>query len=243
MHQEAQNWIRFKNGNQVLERCSLSEFSAYWSQFYRASPSDDVYFSNIKFDFGQKYTSSNLRELMRWKAGSQNKKSGEAFANKIDLSQLNGFRESINSHTSQIQYELFFNRNLKNLTRSPESFVWPRFVLHIASPRKIPIFDRHAWRSFRFLNGEMNSDNLISSASGGDFWPFVHWVWELEKYVDFSARDLDRALWGFGKELEKAATHVKNLHLPASAKIPVAKSYHPGLFHSLSELWNDGMAW
>ena len=229
-----------------LIRVSIVDFVDFWSKFYTDPTYDIPYEGNIKSLPDGSYTLSNIEALMRWKAGAQFARRGEEFAKKVDLAALDEFRWELRELNDDIHSSLeevsegYYVQRLANLTSSPDSFIWPRFVLHIAAPEWIPIYDQHAWRSYRVVTKQFPRFGFSGAALKQDFYPYVQFFNEVSGEHRLDRRQFDRALWGFGLELRRAAQQVAKRHGTTKS---ATRSFVPQLIPALERKWAGGYRW
>lgn len=236
-------WI-ICSGN-FIKKAQRNDFVEQWTRFYglpNIKLDQKLYITSIRdLDKGD-YTLKELESLFEWKAGAQFAEKGKKFARSIDIDALNQFRRNLKSIDSENCAELksmvdvFYRVYCAPLTQSKNSFIWPLFVVHLAAPDYIPIFDQHAWRAYRIITKRIPFNGLAGLAQFEDFWDYVCWFsWQLRD-GSLSSRELDRALWGFGMQLRRAALQVSDDPYKT-------KAFLICLYDFLQAVWDKGVRW
>jgi len=170
----------------TLAPASARDFVAQWSQWY-SYPREDLYTSNI----GRPLVSSRIHELFEWKNG------GKLSRNKFS---------SVERHYASRSAELM---RLPPTTTAEEFLgefgggrIWAVFLLHCWRPTGFPIYDQHVHRAMEFIQygttREISkSPTIVVSDYVERYLPF----WR--EFSDASEREVDKALWAFGKLLKQ----------------------------------------
>jgi len=166
----------------VLVKTTVSEeeFISTWSFQYQYTQ-EHLYEDNI----GKELTEKRIFELFEWKNGSVLSK------NKIISVKENYINEKSNiPETTKI----------KDFLNKPGGAIWRIFWLHCLTVKKFPIYDQHVHRAMATILGWENTE--ISNYNKYKINSY------LEKYVPFHAkfskfneRNVDKALWAYGKFL------------------------------------------
>ena len=162
------------------------EFVVYWANQYH-DPNEALYEDAI----GCRLTPQRVEGLFRWKNGGK-------LAHKKALSVRTNFTDRLNE-LEAIPEDASPERFLKIFHSGGP--IWRIFWLHCWQPSRYPIFDQHVYRAAALI------DQWDPKELPGDTSKRVIQLY-LERYLPFWAsfekrtRDLDRALWSFGKMLK-----------------------------------------
>ena len=164
---------------------SQETFVEFWSSItsLRDEKNEESYRTNV----GQQLTKDRIRSLFEWKNG------GPLSARKANsVSRYFNQEEQIPANATTAELTQFLTR--------PGGAIWRIFWLHIQHPSRFPIYDQHVHRAMAYLMQlhprempEANKDRVRAYLD--DYVPF---------FAQFSAmapRQVDRALWTFGKFL------------------------------------------
>ena len=160
-------------------------FLNHWAAKYDY-PSDDKYTGNI----GNHLTETSLLELYEWKNGRP-------------LSGLKR-RSVIRNYPLTFSGDArarYLNHKLQG------GAIWNIFYLHCLDPEKWPIFDQHTFRAMRYLQSGQIEELGVTKKQKYEAY---------ETYVPFfrefggggSAREVDKALFAFGRFLKIAALYI-----------------------------------
>lgn len=169
-----------------IEKTSLDEFIAHWSQRY-AYASEEKYTNNI----GRPLTERSRLELFEWKNGSNiSKRKWDSIVSNYPLN-FNGDRDK---------------RYLNH--RENGGAIWNIFYLHCLDQAEYPIFDQHTYRAMKYLKtGKIEEISHTGKqkydAYSNEYKPFFRDT--LSQSLNQSdRRKLDKALFGFGQFLKCA---------------------------------------
>ena len=169
------------------KKVSKKEFIDYWSPLYK-DPQEHLYDNNIDKQFDEDI----VMELYKWKNG------GKISAGKtasIENNYINRIAEvnTLPRNTSAKDFLAVFSEG---------GAIWRIFWLHCWQPQRFPIYDMHVHRAMAYINnnsekeiGNMNDEKKISLYLN-DYLPFT------ERFSGIDLRDVDRAMWAFGKFLK-----------------------------------------
>lgn len=169
---------------------TAAEFIRFWSGVYDY-PNLHLYTDNIdKAVLGER----DLRALFEWKNGMILSGKKEAVFQKIagQLPVINQLKASMD------EIAFFFHFGTVGA-------IWQILLRHIMAPKQNPIFDQHVYRAYECL-----STGYIGSELGS-YGPAKLRLYEQYKEFffqmgfearDFSYRQIDQALWAFGKALK-----------------------------------------
>lgn len=186
------------------KQTSIKDFIAFWStNFYEPDENnDEKYISSLQSI--NKLTEENILKLFEWKNGMRlSDKKKESIKKIIDkLADIE--KEFINSGDSALELEKIYEYSRQNFFNY--GHIWNLFFLHILKPESCPIADKYAYRAFNFI---CYSENKIP-----DNWEKLNFYLEYKNFFNKIASDtnrrklkerkeIDEALWGFGKFLER----------------------------------------
>jgi hypothetical protein len=174
----------------IYERrhASPAAFTAFWSKFYSdAKYSDAIYTEAIK----RPLSPDHIRLLFEWKNGGKLSRLKE---NSVDQNYIRRL-PLLDTLTPDFAPDTF-------LALFPAGgAIWRIFWLHCCRPDRFPIYDQHVHRAMTFIEG--SSEELDDKADPEKIRLY------LERYLPFQGqfaglnqRDVDRALWAFGKFLK-----------------------------------------
>ncbi len=87
-------------------------------------------------------------------------------------------------------------------------FIWSVFVLHCIYPNIFPLYDQHVYRTFEYLQSDGTIINSgLAPNSWKEFRQYSDFYFSLLKSSKYSAAEVDRALWAFGKDLKLKNTN------------------------------------
>lgn len=200
----------------ALEEKNKIDFIGYWSSIcakFNYEPSDeDYYWPNIGIDGKNllKLTEKNIKCLLFWKNGGYNRwKKRIPIVKKsvANLDKINEFREK--KSVLWEDFLDFYNNTIKKCTTGR---IYGTFIAHIAKPFEFPILDQHVVRAQIFITKkrkiiENTSEEIIKKKSLSNFLDFCYKPYRnffngLIEDTEISFREIDRALWMFGKYLK-----------------------------------------
>jgi hypothetical protein len=173
---------------------NIDDFIQKWSEIYSYSNSH-LYSESIS---KHQFVDSDLENLFEWKNGmSLSGKKRKSFNEKIKikLAEINDLKVNWN--------QLYFNNYFESL-----SAIWKIFLMHIIRPAEKPIFDQHVYRAFKYIEGKNHNSELENTSSTKlkiyfeEYLPFYHNLKNTSNN-NFSDKQLDDALWAFGKLLKE----------------------------------------
>ena len=185
---------------------SSGEFVACWKEFY-----DEVTYPTEEYEknlnLGGFLTDQNVAALLRWKLGFLPVEERHELVNKLalkvskKLELLNQFR-SLETVTKE-QFLTFWEVCLGLAREVNRHFVIGTFLIHVARPLEYPMTDQHTLRAHYFIeHGEVidSTRKLETYEYYKIFLAFSHKFHELSRCAQ---RDVDKALWSFGKRLKQ----------------------------------------
>lgn len=181
----------------IEKSVEISEFVAFWRRAY--DDSDEKYAEHIK---NHPKSEKDIKALYEWKNGGKLSRLKQKSLETKIIPNLN----TINSLSNDFKIDKF-NTEFKDV-----SAIWRYFLLHIIRPDKYPMLDQYVMRSYYYLK-DGNNDPVIPSKNSEkeDFYI---------KYLDFfndivndvksdnPRKDLDEALWAFGKFLKSTYRNI-----------------------------------
>jgi len=176
----------------IFERQTMANanaFVSYWKAQYEF-PNMNWYTDNIN---EVELDLRNLYDLYCWKNGMNLSGPKQISVTKISqqLSLINRFK---NGGINEEEFENAFGG---------VSAIWKIFLRHIIRPDENPIFDQHVYRACRYLQDgekiELENNNRLKEEEY--FQRYVPFFWDVREQVDqrFTNKDIDEALWAFGK--------------------------------------------
>ncbi len=164
-----------------------SAFLAHWSTKYVFKVADErKYTDNI----GKPLTHTSLRELFEWKNGMSN------IAAKKVASIARNYPVSFKGDEAA--------RYLDH--RQPGSAIWNIFYLHCLSPTTWPIFDQHVFRAMHYMQHGIVRE--IPGTNKGKYAAYRNeYIPFLNQFIAPQPRQIDMALFAFGKFLKTAARY------------------------------------
>lgn len=171
---------------------SKEDFVTFWKLRYRYESEID-YANTINSEINH----IMLKELFIWKNGRRMSSKKEiSFKNKIQrrVELLRTYRKSSKRSIRNLYDEL-----------SDVSFVWRVFACHIARPSEYPIYDQHIHRAVLYLLEDESwrgVNNTMSMEQKELFYFEVYLSYFLPQFKEFSYRDIDKALFAFGRYLK-----------------------------------------
>lgn len=161
----------------------MTQFVEFWSQRYEYAE-EELYDNNI----GHELTEHRILELYLWKNGTRlaERKRNSVIRNFVERRQeLAQFADNIDARN--------FLSHFAN-----GGAIWRIFWLHCHRPGEFPIYDQHVHRAMTYIeNGAAEEipryDPRKIDAYIARYLPFH------ERFAAIDGRDVDKALWAFGK--------------------------------------------
>jgi hypothetical protein len=162
---------------------TLTEFVRFWERLYTGY-NENFYRENI----GQPLTPERIALWFEWKNGTP------LSANKS---------QTIRRYSSD-EERIAYDADLGTLTdflNRPGGAVWRIFWLHLQHPSHFPIYDQHVHRAMAFLLKLPTFEIPVHDPAKvciylADYRPFFR------RFCDCEHRQVDRALWAFGRFLK-----------------------------------------
>lgn len=161
----------------------IGEFVDFWSQRYEYAE-EHLYNDNIRLEL----TEQRILDLYRWKNGTplSEKKRNSVLKNFVQKrDELAQFKNNLTANGFLVHF-------------ADGGAIWRIFWLHCFQPDQFPIYDQHVHRAMAFIeNGEPEKIPQYGpkkiEAYIGRYLPFH------ERFATIDGRDVDKALWAFGK--------------------------------------------
>jgi hypothetical protein len=166
-----------------ISQVTLKEFVRFWGRFYSTKYNEDTYKAKI----GLPLTKKRTLELFRWKNG----KPLSAAMTRTILRFLceERFGPDFNAET------------LTKFLNMKGGAIWRIFWLHLQHPQRFPIYDQHVHRAMAFMLKwpdleipQQDSEKIRKYLEV--YRPFF------DSFDDCKQREVDRALWSFGRFLK-----------------------------------------
>lgn len=175
-----------------IENHSLEDFIIYWAKKYTYA-NGEKYTDNI----GKPLSQESRQELFEWKNGS---KMSEQKFKSVDTNYPLAF-----SDNEDDQKYRYLNHEQNG---GP---IWNIFYLHCLNQERWPIFDQHTFRAMSWLKTgeiqEIEDEKDIYKVYLEQYIPFLKKVFPAPLSKD-RLRQIDRALFAFGKFLKTAAKYL-----------------------------------
>ena len=182
---------------------SCKEFVDYWKEKYRYG-NETVYKCHIDKDLTKENENESLKKLFVWKNGHK----------KLSESQLININEKIEWLNSDCvrnceKEQIIEKAEKKYLNRKEGGAIWNIFFLHCLYPEEWPIYDQHTYRAMMYMyietgkipedekNNRKKYENYIDN-----YKPFFK-----DNFKESKPRDVDKALFAFGKFLKFLKTY------------------------------------
>jgi hypothetical protein len=166
---------------------TTDDFIAFWCKQYRYK-NEHLYSNNIQ---AKNWEKKNILELFEWKNGTplSAKKEKSVQAIIADLPTIHELRRN-------------WNRELFDQKFNIRTAVWKIFLMHIIQPVKFPIFDMHVFRAYNYLM-KLEGKELKQYTEPEKYTlyesKYLLFYNEIEKNTSHTAKEIDKALWAFGK--------------------------------------------
>ena len=164
------------------------DFVQFWEQLY-SGYDEDFYKENI----GKPLTEELITKWFDWKNGTP-----LSAAKKLTIRRYLSPEERIGLDANEDTLAEFLNR--------PGGAIWRIFWLHLQHPQHFPIYDQHVHRAMAFMlkwpKLTIPAYNPTKARNYLQFYrPFF------DRFEDFKDRQVDRALWSFGRFLKSKYGH------------------------------------
>ena len=182
--------------------CDFSEFVESWSKAYDKTYEEQNYYKPLyKSSKGEE----DIRALYIWKNGmmklSRQKESclRNKILNKNKLSIINELSKSFSEDS-----EKEFRKEFKNIPA-----IWKIFLMHIIKHDKYPMFDQYVYRSYWYIKYGLPEGKSLFELNNREkenfyFENYIKFFRKIEDEVrsKYTSKQIDEALWAFGKFLK-----------------------------------------
>jgi hypothetical protein len=175
------------------------QFVKFWSRWY-IYPNEKMYDNNIRHEL----TKERILELYCWK-------NGKTLSDKKKRSVLQNFVQR-KKELEQIQSDP--KEFLKSFAKG--GAIWRIFWLHCWKPDQFPIYDQHVHRAMAFI--ETGAPEEIPQYDPKKIDAYIDRYLPFHKqFAQIDRRDVDKALWAFGKFIANREWNNLFLHFTTSA--------------------------
>jgi hypothetical protein len=186
-----------------IDSWATKEFVDFWRLFYRSKKyPENPYIQNL--NIGRELTAHNVHELLAWKFGAatlkpQEKKARTSDWNDIVRENLEWLNECRNKERfDEITLDLSLKKALETVRIVNRDVVMAVFLLHIARPSDIPMFDQHVHRAWHFV---CHCDVIKPVATLESYIDYQRFFSEFCEKSQSRWREVDKALMSFGEFL------------------------------------------
>lgn len=162
-----------------------SQFVDFWARRYHyAGEADDLYTRNI----AGPHTADSLRELFKWKIGHRLFEHSLPTVEKNFVGRIDDARK------------LSFDTDPRAFLREfgEGGAIWRIFWLHCWDQR-FPIYDQHVHRAMRYIE-DFEIDELEGKPDREKITNYLdRYIAFVHRFDGIDAREVDRAVWAFGK--------------------------------------------
>jgi len=161
-----------------------AKFVQFWARSY--TDPDDEYIPNI----GEPLTAERLKVLFKWKIGSRFFDHHWPTIEKKFLARLNeaiALPEDVSAADALATFH-------------EGGVVYRVFWLHCIRPKRFPIFDQHVYRAMNLIEARCHRElGDLSTKAQVDAYVNRYLPFWSSRFSGLDTREVDRALWGFGK--------------------------------------------
>lgn len=184
-------------------KVSPTDFVLYWKDQYEEMkyPTEKL---ERNLNVGGLLGSHNVRELLEWKLAFLPNQEREELVTKLapkvceKLPQFNDFRQL--DRVLNGEFEKFWNM-CQELTKSVgRGFVIGAYLVFIARPLGYPMADQHVFRAYHFVKYGVVADPLNNLET---YMAYRKFFYDFYGVSHNDLRDVDKALWSFGKRLKR----------------------------------------
>lgn len=172
------------------------------AQFVAASPADFITFWSAQYQYdlehlydnniGQPLTEDRVWDLYKWKNGTE----------KIAAKKQQSIRTVYLPELGRIPSLTTLPEGKDYLATLSGGAIWDIFWLHCVNPALFPIFDQHTYRAMARIDGLSASEIPAYRPQKIDVY-FKLYISFTRKFASTSARELDKALFAYGRFLKK----------------------------------------
>lgn len=181
----------------TISHRNCQEFINYWKKRYSYG-NDDKYEELMKNNLAN--DADSLRKLFVWKNNNMNLSPQKQGSIDEKIEWLESVKECGEKERIKMAKE-------KYLCRSKGGAIWNIFFLHCLARQEFPIYDQHTFRSMKYLKTGEFAKNETSDKEKyknyiTEYVPFLN-----ENFEGYNRRDIDKALFTFGKFLKILKTY------------------------------------
>lgn len=174
----------------------MDQFIECWKKFYVVGSneiSDKAYNNLMRI---ADLTPSKIQTLFEWKNQGNLSLRKQVSVNKIknNLDEIKKKFQEIGDSDNELKE--IFDHSVKKYFKY--GYIWNLFFLHILKSYVCPIADRHAYRAFYYIR---HGENKLPVFDWDTFLEYKSFFNEIMENTKYSRKELDEALWGFGKFL------------------------------------------
>lgn len=181
------------------EDSTIDGFINSWRKFYQSDENKDkIYFENLKsFD---ELTEESFQNLFEWKNGMRLSPKKQESLDKIkhDLSNIVIKFEKCGNLECDFKKIYDYSYNFFK-----DGYIWNLFFLHILKYNNCPIADMYAYKAYNYI---CNGENELPVYNWDTYIKYMNFFNEIatktNRTTKESRKEIDEALWGFGKFLE-----------------------------------------
>ncbi len=186
--------------NKIRKEDINNEFINGWKKSYDPSYDESIYFNNLTPL--RNLTADNIQKLFEWKNETKiisEKKQKSLNKLKDNLPKIQRRFENCGSSINELKniynysFQFFKNGN-----------IWNLFFLHILKYENCPIADKYVYRAHNYI---CNGTNQLPI--NGDWETYINYrdffneiASKTNRYSIKERKEIDEALWGFGKFLQ-----------------------------------------
>ena len=183
----------------ILLRQQTSDWSTFvnfWDTMYNYTSKSDAYQAFvIERDSSFVFDDTNVRKLFEWKNNT-----GE----KLATNKENRVKYVIDALPIIKELNNEWDNNEFNRAFGKISTVWQTFLMHIIQPNKFPIFDQHVYRAWTYLQkGQAEELKGTIKHQFSLYTSYTNFFDAIYSESGCNPRQLDRALWAFGKFIKQ----------------------------------------
>ncbi len=170
-----------------LSKVPQAQFVSFWcAQYYYDL--EHLYDDNID----QPLTEDSVWDLYKWKNGTV----------KIAAKKQKSIRSVYLPELARIPSLTTLHDGQDYLTKIAGGAIWNIFWIHCINPRLFPIFDQHTYRSMAEIDSLKQAEITSAHKKKIDVY-FKQYIPFTKKFIGICARDLDKALFAYGRFLKK----------------------------------------
>jgi len=165
---------------------SATDFVDFWSQQYQYD-FQELYDNNV----GRALTEERIWQMYRWKNGTA-----------ISAKKKKSIRSAYLSQLKTLPNLVTLEEGKAYIASLKGGAIWGVFWLHCIKPKLFPIFDQHTYRSMAKINGLEPPEIPTAKTKKLDAY-FEQYIPFTKRFSGISSRDLDKALFAYGRFLKR----------------------------------------